>query len=409
MLERFIAFRYLRSPREEGFVSIIAGFSFFGIMLGVATLVIVLSVMNGFREELLNRVTGVRGHIIIQGLGGGIVDYTFLKSEILKIPNVHSVYPVLDRQTVGFFHQSVKGLGVIGITREDLKNRKIFSKALTEKSFSSFTGYGICIGKRMAEQTGLEIGSSLTLLSPEGNNTPFGSLPKRRVFTIVGIFEIGISDFDKNMIMMPLETAQSFFKSNGKIDHFEVFTDNVLLASKIAKNINDKLPKTIKAFDWQHSDAHIFQAVKIERNVMFLILTLIILIASFNILSSLIMLVKDKRKDIAILRTIGATRLSIMKIFCFTGLSIGVLGTGVGLGIGLLFCFNIEKIRNHLESLTGTNLFNAEIYFLSQLPAKVDPYEVILVAALSLSLSFLSTFYPAWKASGVEPAAALRS
>jgi lipoprotein-releasing system permease protein len=410
--ERLVAYRYLRSPRQEGFISVIAGFSFIGIALGVATLIIVMSVMNGFREELLKRIIGLNGHLGVYGVYGSTATFDELADKIRQVPGVQTVIPTVERQAMVLFHSQARGTIVHGIRKTDLEKRSIIANNIKAGSLSNF-GSGdhhdaIAIGKRLSEKLGIRPSDRITLVSPEGNATAFGTMPKQRTFKVAAVFEVGMNEYDQSVIFMPLEAAQSFFKMNGSISNLEVFIDN---PDKVAEKrflIETTLGKGTQVFDWQHANNSLFQAVQVERNVMFIILTLIILIAAFNIISSLIMLVKDKTRDIAIMRTMGATQRTVMKIFFLTGATIGVVGTSLGVILGLSVALNIETIRQWLQSLTGTELFSAEIYFLTQLPAKVDWNEVILVVMTSLFLSFLATLYPSWKAARLDPVEALR-
>ncbi len=406
--ERLIAYRYLRSPRQEGFISVIAGFSFLGIALGVATLIIVMSVMNGFREELLTRIIGMRGHIVVHGIQAPIKDYKPMTDLVRQIPGVEAAYSVVERQAIITFKSQARGVSVHGIDQADLKQRSIIATNIKAGSLEDFKEDSLLIGSRLAEQMHLCVGDKLIMLTPEGNVTAFGTVPRQKSFIIKGVFEVGMHDYDKNVVFMPLDTSQSLFKLPDQISHIEIFSKHLELASQLTYVVQKTLGNHVQALDWQHGDNQIFHAVQVERNVMFLILTLIILIASFNIVSSLIMLVKDKTKDIAILRTMGAGRYSMMRIFFLTGATIGVVGTLSGVALGLCFSLNIESIRQFLQGLTGTELFSEEIYFLSQLPAKVDWSEVVTVIVMALFLAFLATLYPAWRAAKLDPVEALR-
>ncbi len=406
--ERLIAYRYLRSPRQEGFISVIAGFSFLGIALGVATLIIVMSVMNGFREELLTRIIGMRGHIVVHGIQAPIHDYKPMTDLVRQIPGVEAAYSIVERQAIITFKSQARGVSVHGIEQGDLSKRAIIATNIKAGSIDDFKEDSLLIGRRLADQMHLCVGDRLVMLTPEGNVTAFGTVPRQKSFTVKGIFEVGMHEYDKNVVFMPLDTAQALFKLPDQISHIEIFAKHPELATQLTYVVQKTLGNSVEALDWQHGDSQIFHAVQVERNVMFLILTLIILIASFNIVSSLIMLVKDKTKDIAILRTMGAGRYSMMRVFFLTGATIGVVGTFVGVALGLSFSLNIESIRQFLQSLTGTELFSEEIYFLSQLPAKVDWGEVISVVVMALFLSFLATLYPAWRAARLDPVEALR-
>ncbi len=412
LFERMIAYRYLRSPRQDGFISVIAGFSFIGIALGVATLIIVMSVMNGFREELFSRIVGMRGHLIVQGLDKPLADYAKITDTLRSIPGVHNVYPLIERQAIILCQSQARGVVVQGMDQEDLQHKPLIAQNIKKGSLENFQEDAVLIGSRLADQLHVKIGDRLLMMVPEGTSTAFGTLPRQKSLQIHGIFEVGMHDYDKNIIFIPLKTAQHIFKMANQISHIEVFTLHPeiapYLAGLIQQAVDQTWPDLLKVLDWQHSDAQIFHAVQVERNVMFLILTLIIVIAAFNIISSLIMLVKDKTRDIAILRTMGASRGSLLRIFLLTGSTIGSVGTLVGVVLGLGFSLNIEKIRQGLQGLIGTDLFNAEIYFLSQLPAKVNPNEIMLIIAMALSLSFLATLYPAWRAARLDPVEALR-
>ena len=408
--EWMMAMRYLRARRQEGFISVIAWFSLVGIALGVATLIIVMSVMNGFRQELLERILGINGHLSVYGpVAGQMTDYQPLIDKIVGVDGVISVNALIEGQVMASAKGVAKGAIVRGISAEDLEKRKIVADNIREGSLTSFKGDNVVmIGARLAQSMGVHVGDDITLISPKGNVTAFGTVPRMRAFKIVGTFEIGMYEYDSGFVFMPLEAAQIYFRMPEKISNLEVFLDNPQHAEDIGRTIARALGGQGSVHDWQRANASFFNAIQVERNVMFLILTLIILVAAFNIISSLIMLVKDKGRDIAILRTMGATRGMIMRIFLIAGASVGVIGTLLGFGLGLSFAANIETIRRWIEGLTGTDLFAAEIYFLSQLPAVVDPTEVTAVVLMGLGLSFLATIYPSWRAARIDPAEALR-
>ncbi|NIY74184.1 lipoprotein-releasing ABC transporter permease subunit [Thalassospira sp. HF15] len=409
--ERMVAFRYLRPRRQEGFVSVIAIFSLLGIMLGVATLIIVMSVMNGFRAELLGRILGLNGHISVYAQGnGGIGDYAKIEDEIAKNGNVVLTVPVVEGQVMASKNGRASGAIVRGMRPEDVKQRKTIADNIVFGSLDEFKGEDtVIMGARLAMKLGVGVGDTVNLISPKGNVTAFGSVPRVRGYTVAGLFDIGMYEYDSGFIFMPLAAAQTYFRLPEKITHFEVMLEDIgSLDDTMDELLTTLAGERLRLVNWQQSNAGFFNALQVERNVMFLILTLIILVAAFNIISGMVMLVKDKGRDIAILRTMGATRQSIMKVFFLAGASIGVLGTISGLVIGVLFCLNIENIRQFIQSLTGTDLFNAEIYFLSQLPADMDVGEVVMVCIMSLTLSFLATVYPAWRASRLDPVEALR-
>jgi len=408
--ERMVAFRYLRARRKEGFVSVIAAFSFLGIVLGVATLIIVMAVMNGFRQELLSRVLGLNGHIGIYSIQGSVLsDYDELAEKAGKLDGVKMVMPLIEGQVMVSSVRSAQGAIVRGIRPEDFMKRKILSDNLIGGSPQAFFEPDtVFIGDRLAHKLGIYVGEEITLISPKGTVTAFGSVPRMRSYTVGGTFEVGMYEYDSAFIFMPMADAQKFFNMDETVTNLEVFLERHDLVPSVQRQISSQLGPGLRVYDWQRSNAAFFNAIQVERNVMFLILTLIILVASFNMISGLIMLVKDKGRDIAVLRTMGATRGMVMRIFFMSGASIGFFGTLFGVIFGLLFCDNIENIRRFLESLTGTDLFSAEIYFLSRLPAEVNPVEVVAVVIMALFLSFAATIYPSWRAARLDPVEALR-
>lgn len=408
LFERKIGLRYLRSRKRTGFVSVIAGFSFLGIMLGVATLIVVMSVMNGFRDELMGRILGINGSMAVYPSWGPVLslDDKMLKA-IQTVHGVTGVMPVLEGQVMVNSDVHSQGALLRGIRPVDFKSRSLLTKNF-DGNLADFEDSSIIVGYRLAMKMGIRPGDKLNLISPNGNVTAFGTMPRMKSYKIAGTFDTGMYEYDANFIFMPMEQAQKYLMSEGKISQIEIFTDNMDLLPFVMQGVQEKMPRNVALLDWKHSNAAFFNAIEVERNVMFLILTLIIIVAAFNIISGLIMLVKDKSKDIAILRTMGASRSSIMGIFLIDGLFVGVVGTLAGLGVGLLISLNIEPIRQFLGKLAGQDLFSAEIYFLSQLPSKTDPMEVLAVAAMSLGLSFLATLYPSYKASKTDPVEALR-
>ncbi len=408
--EWMMAMRYLRARRQEGFISVIAWFSLVGIALGVATLIIVMSVMNGFRHELLGRILGINGHLSVYGpVAGQMTDYQPVLTKVKGLEGIISANPLIEGQVMASANNVAKGAIVRGIRAEDLANRKIVAENIKQGSLQDFKGDDVVvIGTRLAQSMGLRIGDSITLISPKGNVTAFGTVPRMRAFKIVAEFEIGMFEYDSSFVFMPLEAAQIYFRMPDAISNLEVFIKNPQDAFKVSLDVQRALQGQGRVHDWQQANSSFFNAIQVERNVMFLILTLIVLVAAFNIISSLIMLVKDKGRDIAILRTMGATRGMIMRIFLIAGSSVGVIGTMTGFSLGLAFAANIETIRHWIEGLTGSNLFAAEIYFLSKLPAVVDPTEVTYIVLMGLGLSFLATIYPSWRAAKIDPAEALR-
>ena len=407
--EWMVALRYLRARRQEGFISVIAWFSLLGIALGVATLIIVMSVMNGFRQELLTRILGLNGHLSVYGRTAQRADFEPLANRIRTIDGVISVTPMIEGQVMATHRGIAQGGVVRGIRPADLAKRDIVAGNIQLGSLKDFKGKNaIVLGDRLAQKLGVTVGSKVTLISPKGNVTAFGTMPRMKAYTVAATFNIGMFEYDSTFIFMPLEAAQIYFKLPGAVTNLEVFGDNPMTAPAFGRDIAVKLAGEARVHDWQRANASFFNAIQVERNVMFLILTLIILVAAFNIISSMIMLVKDKGRDIAILRTMGATRGMVMRVFFLAGASVGTIGTLAGFTLGLSFAENIESIRQWIQGLTGTELFAAEIYFLSQLPAVVDPMEVVTVVVMGLALSLLATLYPSWRAARLDPAEALR-
>ncbi|MBK8175801.1 MAG: lipoprotein-releasing ABC transporter permease subunit [Rhodospirillales bacterium] len=407
--EWMIAIRYLRPRRQEGFISVIALFSFLGIFLGVATLIIVMSVMNGFRDELLTRILGLNGHLSVYGPVSGLTDYEPMRAEVAGIPGVRIVDPMIEGQVMVTANGVSRGAVVRGLAPDDMRKRTTVAGHIVAGSLDDFHGEdAVLVGARLADRLGLSVGKRITLISPKGNITAFGTVPRLQSYQIVAIFDVGMYEYDSSFVFMPLAAAQVYFRMPEAVTNLEVFIDDPAKAPALARELMRTLDGNVRVLDWQRSNGSFFNAVQVERNVMFLILTLIIVVAAFNIVSSLIMLVKDKGRAIAILRTMGATRGAIMRIFFISGASVGVLGTLFGFIGGLAFARNIETIRQWIQALTGTNLFAPEIYFLSKLPAKVDGVEVATVTIMALVLSFLATIYPSWRAARIDPAEALR-
>lgn len=405
-----MALRYLRARRQEGFISVIAWFSLMGIALGVATLIIVMAVMNGFRQELLTRILGLNGHLSVQGQFSQLRDFDPIADKLRQVRGVVSVTPLVEGQVMVTARGAAQGALVRGIRPSDLKRRPMVADNIVNGSLDKFVeGKTVVVGDRLAQKMGLRVGDRITLISPKGNTTAFGTVPRTAAYTIAATFEIGMYEYDSSFIFMPLGAAQTYFRlPKQAVSSLEVFIDNPDNADTAKVRIAGLVPGIGRIHDWQQANASFFNAIQVERNVMFLILTLIILVAAFNIISSMIMLVKDKGGDIAILRTMGATRGMVMRVFLIAGASVGVIGTAAGAVLGIAFAINIESIRQWIQGLTGTELFAAEIYFLSQLPAVINWGEVTAVVAMALALSFLATIYPSWRAARTDPAEALR-
>ncbi len=407
--ERMVAMRYLRSRRHEGFISFITWMSLLGIALGVATLIIVMAVMNGFRHELLSRILGLNGHLSVYGTLNAMSDFDPLAKKVRGVAGVISVTPVIEGQVMATARGVARGAVVRGVRAEDLAGRPLIADNIVSGSLANFGGGdAVLIGHRLANHLGLKVGEAITLISPQGTATAFGTVPRLRSYRVAATFEIGMYEYDSSFVFMPLEAAQLYFKMPDAVSYLEVMIDDADSTRERASEVARALGGRRRIHDWQQSNASFFNAIQVERNVMFLILTLIIVVAAFNIVSSMIMLVKDKGRDIAILRTMGATRGMIMRIFLLSGASVGVIGTMLGFALGLTFAVNIETIRQWIEGLTNTELFAAEIYFLSHLPAKIDPTEVAAVVVMGLGLSFLATLYPSWRAARIDPVEALR-
>ncbi|MCP8895570.1 lipoprotein-releasing ABC transporter permease subunit [Shinella daejeonensis] len=408
--ERMVAWRYLRSRRKEAFISVIAGFSFIGIMLGVATLIIVMAVMNGFRTELISRILGINGHMIVQPIDSPLNDYTALADRLSAVAGVRLAIPLVEGQTLA---SGTAGAGtgalVRGIRPDDLARLKTVSDHIKDGDLVGFAaGSGVAIGARMAEALGLGAGGQITLVAPDGDVTPLGVNPRVKTYTVSAIFEIGMSEYDASIIYMPLEEAQLYFNSEGVVQSIELFIDNPDAVDQLRQPVEAAAERQVFITDWRQRNRTFFSALEVERNVMFMILTLIVLVAALNIISGLIMLVKDKGSDIAILRTMGATSGSIMRIFFMTGAAIGTVGTFAGVLLGVVVCLNVESIRQFFSWISGTTLFNPELYFLSQLPADMNAGETLSVVLMALALSFLATIFPAWRASKLDPVQALR-
>ncbi len=412
MFSRFewmVALRYLRARRQEGFISVIAWFSLLGIALGVATLIIVMAVMNGFRQELLTRILGLNGHLSVYGQVNRLENFEAMAERLRKVHGVVAVTPMIEGQVMATARGIAQGAVVRGLKSEDMARREIVAANIEAGDLKAFRGRdAVAIGARLAQKMGLRIGDKITLISPQGMASAFGTVPRLKAFRVVATFKVGMYEYDSSFIFMPLEAAQVYFRLKDAVTNLEVFIDNPDRAPALGSVISSSVAGAGRVHDWQRANSSFFNAIQVERNVMFLILTLIILVAAFNIISSMIMLVKDKGRDIAILRTMGATRSMIMRVFFIAGASVGTIGTMVGFGLGLAFAENIEVIRQWIQGLTGTELFAAEIYFLSQLPAVVDPAEVVAVVLMGLGLSFLATLYPSWRAARLDPAEALR-
>jgi lipoprotein-releasing system permease protein len=406
--EWMIALRYLRARRTESFVSVISGFSLVGIALGVATLIIVMSVMNGFRHELLKSILGLNGHVTVQAQEGYLSGYDAVARRVRAVPGVTRAAPVVNGQVMASQNGVNTGVAVRGMRVGDLRELTTVSKTLSPGALAEYTKPdSVIIGSGLATALHIGPGDAITLIAPKGDVTPFGTTPRIKTYRVAGTFKIGMTQYDSSFVFMPLDEAQLFFDYGDQVSGIETMVvdpdQDLSLLPAISKAAGS--PRVIP---WQDTNTSFFQALEVERNTMFLILSLIILVAALNIVSGLIMLVKDKSADIAILRTMGATRGAVMRVFFIAGASIGVTGTLLGFILGVVFCANIESIRQGLSKLTGTTLFDPTIYFLSKMPAEMDTGEVVSVVLMALTLSFLATLYPSWRAAKLDPVEALR-
>ncbi|MBV9016025.1 MAG: lipoprotein-releasing ABC transporter permease subunit [Alphaproteobacteria bacterium] len=407
--ERMVAFRYLRARRQEGFVSVIAIFSLLGIALGVATLIIVMSVMNGFRADLIGRILGLNGHLGVYGETGLLTDFDAAAAKVREVPGVVSATPLIEAQVMATGENgAASGAIVRGIRPDDIRDRALIAEHIVAGSLADFGDDSITIGERLARRLGIKVGDHVTLIAPEGTDTAFGTMPRLKTYEIAALFNVGFYEYDNSFIYVPLSAAQIFFRMPNAVTELEVFVADADRASEEGHAILAALGGRARIVDWQHANSSIVNAVEIERNVMFLILALIILVAAFNIISGMIMMVKDKGRDIAILRTMGASRGMVLRIFMLSGASIGVVGTLAGFVLGVVFTENIEPIRQFVQGVLGVNLFSAEIYFFTRIPAHIQAADVATVVLMALALSFLATLYPSWRAARLDPVEGLR-
>jgi lipoprotein-releasing system permease protein len=410
--EWMLASRYLRARRKEGFISVIAGFSFAGIMLGVATLIIVMAVMNGFRHQLFDKILGLNGHAVaykMQGKGP-FDDYAEIAAKLEKVPGVIKAIPLVEGQVLYSSPQQALGGFVRGMTEASLKGGMplVANNIIAGKLDGFDTQDGVAVGSRLAAALGHTLGDNITILNPRGARTPMGVVPRTRSYRIQAIFEMGMAEYDRTMVFMPMKVAQSFLSREGEADAIEIMA-----------TAPDSIETTIKAmqtaigFDysftsWQQRNLSFFTVLKVERTVMFIILSLIILVAALNIISGMMMLVKDKSRDIAVLRTMGATKNAMMRVFLITGASIGIVGTLAGLVIGILFCWRINDIKDFLQWITGTTIMDPTIYYLTRLPVQIDPLETGGIVLMAIVLTLIATLYPSWRASKLDPVEVLR-
>ena len=408
--ERTIATRYIKSRRVEGFISVSAWFSLIGIVLGVATLIVVMSVMNGFRTELVNRILGINGHLIVYKKNGlSIENYHKIVNQISDTQNVIAVTPYLEGQALAKTKNSVSGIIIRGTKWSDLPAKKLLWKSLDKATIENFKiKQNVILGYRLAQRLNLSVGDYISLISPNFMETAIGVLPIKQNFMVGGFFDIGMYEYDNNFIFIPWEKAEKFLSTKQIAHGIEIFLQNPKLTQSVYSDLSTKLGNDLRIIDWKKRNSSFMNALEVEKNVMFLILTLIILVATFNIISSMIMLVQTKKADIALMRTMGASKYLIIRIFMLTGSIIGVFGTVIGAFLGILVSINIESIRDFITILFGQELFSPQVYFLSKLPSIINFNEVLVVMLLSISLTLLASMFPAWKASKISPAEALR-
>ena len=407
--EWMIARRYLRARRQSGFVSVIAGFSVLGITLGVATLIIVMAVMNGFRSDLFSKILGLNGHVIVSKLGDDFTDYDELAAKVAKLPGVQHVMPLIEAQVLA--SSPLQGLGALvrGVPEQGLRSLPLIADNIRYGTLDGFDKQsGVAVGIRLANALGLRVGDAITLITPRGATTPFGMSPRTKPYLISAVFELGMSDYDKSIVFMPLPEAQKFFSRGPIADVLEIVVDRPDASEKYVASIKDALGPSLIVTDWKQRNETFFRVLEVERSVMFLILSLIVLVAALNIVSGILMLVKDKGRDIAVLRTMGATSGSMMRVFLITGASIGLVGAIAGLVLGVVFCWNIEAIRQGIQWISGRTVFDPTIYYLNKMPMLIDWGETTAIVVMAFLIAILATLYPSWRASRLDPVEALR-
>ncbi|GAO40880.1 lipoprotein-releasing system transmembrane protein LolC/E family protein [Sphingomonas changbaiensis NBRC 104936] len=408
--ERMIARRYLLPGKGEAFIALVASISLVAVMLGVAALVIVMSVMNGFRAELFDKVVGLNGHAVIQGYGGRLPGWREILEEARKTPGVTEATPLIEQPLMATFEGRVEGVLARGMRVEDIRDNPVLKGKVVDGDLKALTpGSGnVAIGARLADMLGARVGSSISLISPDGQTTPFGTVPRIVSYRVAAIFEVGVYDYDKAFVIMPIQDAQTLLMLGDAVGMVTVQTVDPDRVAEILHPLISKVGAQGVVTDWRQMNASLFEALQVERVAMFVVLSIIVLVAVFNILSSLIMLVRAKTRDIAILRTMGATRAGLIKVFVTIGVTIGALGIVAGLILGAVFLFYRQAVVNFVQLVTGQNLWDPSIRFLTELPAKTDPFEVTAIVVMALGLSFLATLYPAFKAASTDPVQVLR-
>ena len=407
--EWMVALRYLRARRAAGFVSVIAGFSFLGISLGVATLIVVMSVMNGFHIELMSKIIGVNGHVFLQPADTPLNDYDAVVERISKTPGLKVALPLVESAAGVSSPYQQSGALVRGVRERDIKRLPGVAENVKRGTLDGFdVAEGVAIGQKLAENLSVRIGDKVTILTARGAATPFGVTPRIKSYPVVAIFQIGVSEFDGIFVFMPFEEAQAFFNKEDEATMIEAFVDDPDKMDEMRARLEKTMGRPMIMTDWRQRNKSFFEALKVERTVMFFILTLIVLVAALNIISGLTMLVKDKGRAIAILRTMGATRGAILRVFLITGSAIGITGTIAGFALGIVVAKNLEPIRQGLNTMLGLNLFDPNFYFLSRLPSVIVPGDVVMIVSMALVLSLLATIFPAWQAAKLDPVEALR-
>lgn len=407
--ERLVAMRYLRSRREEGFISVIAGFSLLGIALGVATLIVVMSVMNGFRHDLMDKILGFQGHVIVTSYKGPILNYEDVAGKLRQVPGVETATPMVEGQVYETGGNGGSGAVVRGISIADLQALKRLSDNIVVGSVDALKQDDtVMIGSLLAQQQGLTVGSEITLISPQTTTTMMGAIPRMKTYTVGAIFKIGMSLYDSGYIFLPLDEAQLFFKYPQAVSKIELMVKDEDHVTNLLPKLTEAIGLDYRLIDWAQLNTDYFNAVEVERNVMFLILTLIIIVAAFNVISGQIMLVKDKGRNIAIMRTMGASQGTILRIFLLSGASIGVIGTLAGGLLGILVAYNVEGIRHAIQWLFGVDVFNETIYFLAHIPSRPNPWDIAGIACMAFVITLLASIYPAWRAARLDPVEALR-